>query len=353
MAKVTKIKYFTEEKKKLISDENKKLYDKYLKSNIIKNREVEDTTYGVYANNMSHFMVFIAENYDNIGLYSEEFMKDAVDIMEDYISFCQETLQNNKKTINNKLAAVSSFYGWSMKRKYIPFHPFDKRLDRMKGAKDEKIINSYFLTEEEIETVKKGLEDEKKFDIQDKILFYLAIDSANRIGALSKLTLSSMDIDEMVFKDIREKRGKRVEVVFEEKTRELIEEWLFQRKDDYDKMEVDSLFIAKYKEWIPMGKSSLQERIKKIGTIIGLSDFHAHCTRKSAINLIVEKTGDISLGAEIANHESVETTRQSYVKPRSKAQTRNKIKELIKEKDLAKKQIKENEDALSEENTQE
>jgi integrase/recombinase XerC len=343
MAKIVRVKYFTEEKKKLISESNKKLYDKYLKSNIIKNREVEDTTYGVYTNNMTHFMIFLAENYDNVGLYDEDFIKNAVDIMEDYISFCQDTLQNNKKTINNKIAAASSFYAWSMKRKYIGFHPFDKRLDRMKGAKDEKIINSYFLTEEEINKIKEGLEDSKSFDIQDKILFYLAIDSANRIGALSKLTLSSMDIDEMVFKDIREKRGKRVEVVFEEKTRELIEDWLYQRKDNYDKMEVDSLFIANYKTWIPMGKSSLQERIRKIGMIIGLEDFHAHCTRKSAINLIVEKTGDISLGAEIANHESVETTRQSYVKPRSKSQTRNKIKELIKEKDLAKKQIEDNE----------
>lgn len=341
MAKITKVKYFTEEKIKLISPDNWKKYEKYLKSNIIKNREVEETTYGVYQNNMKHFLVFLAEHYDNVGLYSNEFMEDAVDIMEDYISFCQETLKNNKKTINNKLAAVSSFYGWSMKRKYIPYHPFDKRLDRMKGAKDEKIINSYFLTEEQINEIKRGLEDTTKFDIQDKILFYLAIDSANRIGAISKLTLSSMDIDEMVFKDIREKRGKRVEVVFEEETRELIEEWLYMRKDEYDKMEVDSLFIAKYKQWIPMGKSSLQERIRKIGMIIGLEDFHAHCTRKSAINLIVEKTGDISLGAEIANHESVETTRQAYVKPRSKAQTRNKIKELIKEKELAKKHMEE------------
>lgn len=338
MAKMTKVKYFTDEKKLLISKENQKLYDKYTKSNVIKNREVEVSTYSVYANNMSHFMVFLAEHYENVGLYDEEFIKNAVDIMEDYISFCQDTLKNNKKTINNKLASVSSFYGWSMKRKLIAFHPFDKRLDRMKGAKDEKITNSYFLTEEQINEIKEGLKDEKKYDIQDKILFYLAMDSANRIGAISTLTLSSMDIEEMMFKDIREKRGKRVEVSFEEETRDLIEDWLYERKDKYDKMEVDALFITHYAGvWGKMTKATLQERIKKMGRIIGLEDFHAHCTRKSSINLIVEKTGDISLGAELANHDSIETTKSAYIKPRSKLETRKKIKELIKEREAQKK----------------
>lgn len=55
MSKVKRVKYFTPEKKALISDENKRLYDKYLQSNIIKNRDVRDTTYKVYKNYMDHF----------------------------------------------------------------------------------------------------------------------------------------------------------------------------------------------------------------------------------------------------------------------------------------------------------
>jgi len=333
LGKVKRVKYFTDEKKALINPENQKKYDKYLNSNIIKNRDVKDTTYKVYQNYMSHFLVYLAENWNNIDLYSEEFMEDAIDIMEGYISFLQDTLFNNKKVINTKISTVSSFYGWSLKRKYINRHPFDKQLDRMKGANEEKIISSYYLDEEQINLVTKTLKsDQKTYDIQDRLIWGIMIDSANRVGAISKLTLSSLDLDSMVFTDIREKRGYKVEVVFEEETKVLIEEWLEMRKE-MDNLEIDSFFITRYKgEYRPMTKSTIQERTKKIGYILGLDDFRSHCIRKTSLNQIYVQTGDLSLAAEMGNHKSVETTRQSYIKPQSKTEVREKIAKLRQRK---------------------
>jgi integrase/recombinase XerC len=139
-----------------------------------------------------------------------------------------------------------------------------------------------------------------------------------------------LDLDECVFADIREKRGYKVEVVFEEETRDIIEEWLSYRKENMDGLEVDNLFISKYKgEYRAMSKGNLQNRIKKIGKIIGIDDFHAHCTRKTKANLITEITGDITLASEFLNHKSIETTRSSYIKAKSKTETRNKIRELM------------------------
>lgn len=328
MGKVTRIKYFTPEKKALISPENKKLYEKYLQSNIIKNRDVKETTYLVYRNYMDHFLVYLAENWDNVGLYSKEFMEDAIDIMEGYIAFCQDTLKNNKKVINTKISTVSSFYVWSMKRKEIEAHPFDKKLDRMKGANDEKIISSYYLDEEQTNFITEELKTNPKYDIQDKIIWGLMLDSANRVGAIAKLPLSSLDLDSMMFEDIREKRGKRVEVVFDDYTKSLIEEWLELRKE-LDNLEVDSLFITKYQgKYRPMAKGTIQERVKKIGLILGIEDFRSHCIRKTALNQIYEQTGDLALAAEMGNHASVETTRQSYIKPQSKSEVRDKIAKL-------------------------
>jgi len=97
LSKIKRVKYFTDEKKALISEENRKLYDKYLMSSKIKNRDTSTTTYKVYENYMSHFLVFLAENYDNVGLYSDEFMENAVDIVEHFMDFCVTTLHNNKK----------------------------------------------------------------------------------------------------------------------------------------------------------------------------------------------------------------------------------------------------------------
>jgi integrase/recombinase XerC len=333
MAKITKVNYFTPERKALINPVNIQLYEKYLKSSIIKNKEVEETTYSTYKSNFTMFLVYLAEQWDNIELYSKEFFEDAVDIIEGYMGFCQDTLQNNKKTINNKIAAISSFYLWSVKRRLIDFHPFDKRVDRMKGANDEHIINSYFLTDEQVEQIKVGLEDITKFDIMDKLLFSIMLDSANRIGAIDKLKVSNLDIDNCVFTNVREKRGYRVEVPVSQETLNLILEWFEIRKAEKDNLEVDALFISYYgKQYRQMDKSTLQSRITKIGTIIGLEDFHAHCIRKTTLNLITEKTGDISLAADLANHKSIETTRSSYIKPKSKAEVMGKIRDIMNKK---------------------
>jgi integrase/recombinase XerC len=335
IAKVNKVKYFTPERMALISEDNKKKYKKYLQSSIIKNPDVKSTTYKTYENFFNHFLCFLAINYDNVDLYSDEFMENAVDIMEHYISFCQETLENHKKVINTKISAVSSFYIWSMKRGFVSHHPFDKKLDRMKKASEEHILNSYFLTEEQVQTIRRELSINDAYDIQDQILFEVSYDSANRIGALLQLTLSSLDLDNMVFTGIREKEGYIVEVVFEDKAKDLLIEWLEMRKNDYDYLEVDAPLIIKHDgKWKPMGESAIRTRMRKYGQIIGIEDFRPHCMRKSKLNNVYNETGDLTLAAELANHKSTETTRASYIKPKSKSELREKINAL-KEKNKA------------------
>ena len=334
MSKIKKVRYFTKDKLALISDENKKIYDRYLRSNINKNREVEETTFKVYQNNMNHFMVYLAEQWDNIYLCSEDFIDDAIDIMEGYIDFCITTLHNNKKTINNKLSAVSSFYFWAMKRGDIPKHPFDGKLERMKGSQNEEIIASHYLSLEETEIISKHLNEnpEGKFDIIDRLIWNIMLDSGNRIGAIANLTLSSLNMEDMYFGEIREKLGYRVEVLFEEDTKSIIEEWLDMRKG-MDNLELDAFFITKYAgEWRPMVKATMQNRIKEIGKIIGLTDFRSHCIRKTKGNLVYEQTGDMSLASELLNHRSLDTTRQSYIKKQSKANLRDKIKKATDKK---------------------
>lgn len=335
MGKVTKVRYFTKEKKDNIPKTNVDLYDKYLRSNIIKNKDVKDTTYNVYRNNMEQFMVYLYEQWGDIGLYDEELMDEAIDIMEGYIAFCVDTLGNNKKTINNKLATVSSFYHWSVKRKFINKHPFDKVLERMKGAQEEHIITSHYLNQEEIDIITEGLLEDN-YDLQDRLIWGIMIDSCNRVGAIAKLTLTSLNLDGLFFEGIREKRGYKVEVTFTEETAEIIKEWLEVRKN-MDNLTVDALFVTKFNgEYRQMTKMTIQNRINKIGKILGLEDFRSHSIRKTAGNLIYDQTGDLSLAAEALNHKSVETTRQAYIKPRSKSEVMAKIAEIKKAKMLEK-----------------
>lgn len=328
MAKRKYVKYCTKEKLDKINPDNIKIYDKYLKSSIIKNRDMKDTTYKVYQSYMKHFLVYMMEEWENVGLYDEEFMDNAVDIMEGFIAFCQDTLGNNKKVINTKISTVSSFFLWSLKRGLVDKHPFDKKLERMKGADEEKLISHYFLTEEEMMKVKRALASDNKYDIQDEILWGIAIYSANRVAALARLSLEKLDLEKNMFVEIREKRGKLVDVIFDDKIKNLIEEWLEERKE-LDNLSLDSFFITKRKDgYVPMTVSTMQRKFQKYGTVLGIVDFHPHCARKSSLNNIVEQTGDITLAQQIGNHNDLSTTSKFYTKPKSKAEIMDKIKQM-------------------------
>ena len=159
---------------------------------------------------------------------------------------------------------------------------------------------------------------------------------------IEKLTLSSLDLENMMFTDIREKRGYHVEVAFSENTKDLIEEWLEMRKD-MDNLGVDALFITYYGgKYKPMHGGTIKERIKKMGYIIGIDDFRSHCIRKTALNDIYEKTNNIELAAEMANHKEISTTFNHYIRPKSKAEVRDKIKELMVERNNKDETLNEN-----------
>lgn len=331
--KINRVHYCTPERIAKINPDNIKKYEKYLQSCIVRNKDVKDTTYNVYKNYFQQFLVYLSEYWNNIDLYSEEFMDNAVDIMEGFMGFCQDTLENHKKIINTKLSAVSSFYIWSAKRGLIKYHPFQGKLDRIKGGQEESIISSYYLTEDQVQTIRQTLASDNKYDIQDQLLFEIAYNSANRIGALDRLTLSSLDLDQMIFKDIREKEGYIVDVVFEDLAKELLEEWISMRQDGYDNLTVDAVFIslpAGKTEWQKTSKVTLYNKIKRYGKIIGIDDFRPHCIRKSRLNNIYEETGDLALAASLANHKSTETTRSFYTRKKSKSEIRDRINVLRK-----------------------
>ena len=317
-------------------------YKKYLQSNIIKNQDVKDTTYYTYERHMTNFLMWLGEFYGDIDLYSEEFMEDAVDIMEAYMMFCQETLKNHKKVINLKVSTVSSFFIWATKRGYVKYHPFKDRLDRMKKASEEQIINHYFLSEEQIAKIREDLykTENNKWTLQDQLLFELSLYCGNRLGALTRLTISSLNLDEMVFENIREKEGYRVDVSMDETCKDMIETWLNMRKDDYDHLECDALFIHFHNgKWKPWGRDMIGNRMRKYGKIIGIDDFHTHCMRKTSINQIYEQTGDLNLASQWANHKSSAVTQQAYIRPVSKADLREKLKLLkAKQQNLLDKQ---------------
>lgn len=314
------VRYVTEEKKKKINPKNIKEYDKYLRSYSISKPGTKDTTLKVYKSSFYIWLTFISEHWDNFYILDEEFMEDnMLDVMEDFIYFCQNTLNNNGKAVNTKLSTVSSFYHFMVKRRTIKSHPFDGRLDRV-NTSEEKIIAEHFLVQKEVDKIKDELikvygEDYSgAYDPIDDMLFNIAFDSAGRIRALSQLGYSSLGKDRNgtpIFSNIREKRGKIVPIPIEEDTyARLNTQYLEWRKSKG--IECDEIFPVFDKgEWQGMSIQSMSARIKKIGHILGIGDFRAHSIRKTKLNIVSDEYG-IESAQVLANHADIGTTKKFY-----------------------------------------
>ena len=325
------VRYATKARMAKVNPENLKIYERYLKSRIIHNSDVKSTTYKVYHSYMNIFMCYIAEYWDNFYLLDEDFLEDEMlDVMEAYMAFLAEDCGNGKKVINTKVSAVSSFYIWATKRRMIKAHPFDGKLDRIKGAQDEKRISVHFLDKEQINEITEKLAEDKTtllhYDRQDELIWNIAFDSACRIGALYRLSISNLNLDKNVFENIREKRGKIVDIPFTDRTKGIIQNYLKWREDNG--IETDAFFYNREQE--RMSKQALSLRIRKIGEIIGIGDFRPHSIRKSRLNQIGQ-TGNIELAKELAHHESMDTTARFYMEKKSEAETLKEINALMEE----------------------
>lgn len=324
------VRYATKARMAKVNPKNIKIYDRYLKSRIIHNADVKNTTYKVYHSYMNIFMCYIAEEWDNFYLLDEDFLEEEMlDVMEGYMAFLADECGNGKKVINTKLSAVSSFYIWATKRRMIKSHPFDGKLDRIEGAQDEKRISVHFLHESQIKLITDTLAQDKTtlnhYDEQDELIWNIAFDSACRIGALQRLTVSSLNLEKKCFENIREKRGKIVKIPFTDRTKQIIINYLAWRKENG--IETDAFFYNP--ELKPMSKQALSLRIRKIGEIVGIGDFRPHSIRKTRLNQVGQKK--IELAQQLAHHKSMDTTARFYMEKKDESETLEEINELMDE----------------------
>ena len=303
--------------------ENVEIYLEYLNSCKSSNWETWETTYKTYCNNFKLFLVWFQKAYKNRLLLSKDTLIEMPTIIESYRNYCRN-LGNSKRTLMNKTTAISTFYAWCVRRNKIKYHPFSEKLDRLRFTEKDKIRKSYFLTTEQILTVRLYMQVEnKKYDLQDRILWELFLDSACRISAIHSLKLSQLDLENGYFKDVKEKEGYVVNAFFFNKCKELLKEWLKEREEK--EIESEYLFIAKYKgKYAQMTQGAIRGRIKKLGKILGIEDLYPHTLRKTSINLINNLAG-LGLASSYANHSSSGVTSKHYIAKANPTEVRNSI----------------------------
>lgn len=303
--------------------ENVAIYMEYLNSCKASNWETWNTTYKTYVNNFKLFLIWLQKKHKNRYLLSKETLTEMPIIIEEYRNYCRE-LGNSKRTLMNKTTAISSFYSWCVRRNRIKFHPFDKKLDRLKFTDIDKVRKSYFLTTEQILTVRLYMQvEQKKYDLQDRILWELFLDSACQISAIQNLTLKQLDIEAGYFTEVKEKEGYIVNAFFFSKCKELLKLWLEERKEKG--IQEQWLFVTKYGNiYKQMSQGAIRERIKKMGKILGIEDLYPHTLRKTSINLI-NNLAELGLASTYANHSSSGVTSKHYIQKQSAEEIRNAL----------------------------
>lgn len=306
-------------------NKNCEIYEEYLNSCIVRNEVVKNTTYRTYANSMKLFIEYLQQYENNYYLLDKKKSKNMVGILERYIRYCREIKRNNARTINNKITAISSFYIWAVKRDLVDVHPFRDKLDRLKVTDLEKRRKSYFLSSKEIVEIQVKMKLSEKYDLQDRIIFNLIIDTACRISALQSIKLENIDLENGIITGIVEKEQKIVEFAIFEETIELIKEWLKCRNDN-----IEYLLITKYNGvFKQMSKSTIRDRVRKIGKLAEIDNLYPHSLRKTSINLLAE-VGGIDLASEFANHSGIDVTKKHYIKKKSARDRKEKLIQMRK-----------------------
>ncbi|MGL4538070.1 MAG: tyrosine-type recombinase/integrase [Cetobacterium sp.] len=311
---------------------NLEIYQSYLDSNKARNYETMNTTYRMYKSRMLDYLFYLRIFERDALLLSEQTLKNSVAILERYINNCRDK-GNNNQTINNKLTAISSFYIWCVKRDLIEFHPFQHKLDRLKSGAFDKRRDSYFLSLEDMIKARVLMEhNSHKYDIQSRLLWELFLDSAARISAIANLKLSQLELRNGYFKDVKEKGGKIVDVIFLDNTEKVLREWLNYREEH--KIRHEYLFVTYIEgQYHHMQQNTIRARIRKIGELIGYDKLYPHTLRKTAINLL-SNLSDINFASEYAHHSDTKVTKEHYIKAKTGSENRDKIRQIRKDRGL-------------------
>ncbi len=298
---------------------NIEIYQKYYDSCTAINTRTINTTYATYKYNMMYFFEWLKDN-GNYYLLSKKFIKQCIDIIEQYLSYCKRIRGNSNQTLHKKITAISSFYIWALKRGLVDRHPTSMILKRPTITQQDKVRKSYFLTTEQVKTIYKTM-DTENWDIRDKVIFSLLFDTGMRINALYSLKLEQLNLEDCVFCNVNEKMGKIIDYVFFEKTKQYITEYLKFRSDSDN----EYFLITKYRTVNHMSKETIRARVRKIGTIVGIYNLYPHTIRKTSVNLISKFAG-IEIASEFANHQKTDTTKAHYIQPKTFKEKREGIR---------------------------
>lgn len=230
---------------------------------------------------------------------------------------------NTKRSKKNKMSALSSFFAYLVKNRYIDNNPC-KNAEQIKVVRDKRIVRlSFDEASEMLEKIRTGdyvatdhqRDYLEKNRIRDYAVISLLLGTGIRVSECAFLDVEYVNLDKCQIHILR-KGGKHQDIFLSDSTVQALADYLEYRKTLKIVPEAEhALFISM--QGRRMTVQSIEGVVKKFTKMLGYSTPDAvitpHKLRKTFGTELYKATGDIYLVAGVLGHEEITTTAQNYV----------------------------------------
>ena len=257
---------------------------------------VDGVAAGRHKSTLRSYIGIIRKFFDHVGKnYKYVTAQDITDYLA-IRSYRDHISHNYKSTIYRYLC---TFFSWVFKKRHIQDNIVDG-VDKVKQIKKKKVR----LTDEEIETIRYALQTQK-----EKALFELIICTGMRVGEISYLNVSDIDLT-----------NKQVSIYAEKtdtyRTGMLTPVAVMALKNYIeDRPGTDPLFLADRAPYNRMREYGIEKLAKEMAVRGGVTRITAtvHVYRKTFASVLYRKTGDVLLVSKLLGHAKPDMTVQYYL----------------------------------------
>lgn len=299
--------------KTMVSNQPKIIYD-YSKSFGSKT----PSTKLLYIDHVIKFITYVSREYNIDFNKTEEIKTLNYSHIAAYMDYMKSYVLNGKRINKEATTCRTGFYSIKHFCKYlrlcriIDYNPCDE----IEVPKDKKVHEVVSLSLEEIEIIKKNIEEgvgserakstQKKWKNRDLCIVLLGITTGLRVSAISNIDIADIDFENKILKTI-EKGNYEREIFLSDKMIEKLKVWIYEREKLMRGYHSDALFISANRKRID--RHTISALLKKYTYNID-KNITPHKLRSTAATNLYDKTGDIYLVADVLGHHNIQNTKR-------------------------------------------
>lgn len=314
-----KIRFYDEEKLKLINPETLKLWKKYEIDMTL--RELSPKSIYGYYNDLTQWWIYIYDNQGNQSIVD----LDEDDITE-FLYYCK-TQGNNSRRMKRRISSIAAFYKFLRKKRIISENPTEF-IDRPK--KDTDIITQTFLTKEQVDLMREVLasyvdtHSNKHYAMQIQCYALLSLSTMARINAIHNIKWDMIDFQNRMINDVLEKEGYLVTLYFSKEVLDLLEHLRHYRADAKINDNGFVFVVSKGDEYVQASVGALTQWCKRVGELIDVPTLHPHDFRHSGATLLKNNGMSLEDVSALLNHQSTDVTNKFYIRADKRKVSENK-----------------------------